>query len=49
MNGTPLLQILQMVTLVLQLLLSNVKIFKRYIHISTCEIFRIQIVIYDKK
>ena len=41
MNGTPLPQILQKVTLVPQLLLSNAKIFKSYIFISTYELFRI--------
>ena len=41
MNGTPLPQILLNVTLVSQLLLSNAKIFKSYILISTSELFRI--------
>ena len=41
MNGTPLPQILENVTLVSQLLLSNAKVFKSYILISACELFRI--------
>ena len=41
MKGTPLPQILLNVTLVSQLLLSNAKIFKSYILISTSELFRI--------
>ena len=40
-NGIPLPQILQKVTMVSQLLLNNAKIFKSYILISTCELFRI--------
>ena len=38
MNGTPLSQNLQKVTLVSQLLLSNAKIFEGYILISTYEL-----------
>ena len=41
MSRTPLPQILQKATLVSQLLLSNAKIFESYIHIATCELFRI--------
>ena len=41
MNTTPLPKILQMVTLVSQLLLNNAKIFKKWILISTCDLFRI--------
>ena len=41
MNTTPLPKILQMVTLVSQLLLNNAKIFKKCILISTCDLFRI--------
>ena len=41
MNGTSLPQILQKVTSVSQLMLSNAKTFKSYILISACELFRI--------
>ena len=52
MNGTPLPQILQEVTLVSQLLLSNAKVFISYILISTCEVnyleFKLLIMIKSK-
>ena len=40
-NITPLRQTLQKVTLVSPLLFCNAKIFKSYILISTCKLFRI--------